>query len=141
MILIDTSVLRDVLRDGSGENADRLLMLVGPEPMAFTRFTELEVLMGARDKRDWDRISAVLAKRVLVDPSESTWSTAARTHFDLRRNGYIVRSIVDCCIAQVAIENNATLIHNDRDFERIAEITKLDQTRLKLRPYSPPSKA
>ena len=140
MILIDTTILVDVLRDGSGENADRLLMIVGPEQMAFTRFTELEVLMGARDTRDWDRICAVLAKRVLISPSEFTWSAAARTYFVLRREGYTVRSIVDCCIAQVAIENKATLIHNDRDFERIADVSALQQTRLKLRPILPPSK-
>lgn len=134
MILIDTSVLVDVLRDKSGENADRLLMLIGDEEMAFTRFTALEVLQGARDKRDWDCVSSILARRTLVGSSDDTWADAARICFDLRRHGTTLRSIVDCCIAQVAIERGVKLVHNDKDFERISEIVPLDQTRLKLRP-------
>lgn len=134
MILIDTSILVDVLRGGNIENAERLLMLVGTEEMAFARFTELEVLMGARDKRDWDSIRAFFKKRVLLDPQPETWSKASRIYFDLRRNGRTLRSSADCCIAQIALEHDLVLVHNDRDFEAVAEIVPLRLLRLKLRP-------
>lgn len=134
MILIDTTIIVDVLRGNGTENAERLLMLIGSEDMAFARFTELEVLMGARDKRDWDRISAFLARRALIDPRPDTWSKAARLYFDLRRSGHTLRSIADCCIAQIALEHDLTLVHNDRDFEAIAQIAPLKLMRLKLRP-------
>jgi len=32
---------------------------------------------------------------------------------------------VDCCIAQIAIESGVLLLHQDRDFERIARIRPL----------------
>jgi hypothetical protein len=41
------------------------------------------------------------------------------------RKGLTVRSPIDCCIAQAALENNLLLIHNDRDFETIAQVRLL----------------
>jgi predicted nucleic acid-binding protein len=52
--------------------------------------------------------------------------------FDLRRNGKTIRKLFDGCIAQVAIENKRTLVHNDRDFSRIADITQLKLIRVDL---------
>jgi hypothetical protein len=134
MILIDTTVLVDVLRDKSGANAERLLAVLGTEEIAFTRFTELEVLMGAKDEAEWNGIRQYLAARPLLDPSASSWADAARTYYDLRRAGRTVRSIVDCCIAQMAIENGLTLLHNDRDFETIATVRPFKHQRVQLAP-------
>lgn len=134
MILIDTTILVDVLRGNGTENAERLVLLIGPEDMAFARFTELEVLMGARDTRDWDRLRAFFAKRTVLDPKPDTWWKAARLYFDLRRNGRTLRSVADCCIAQIALEHDLPLVHNDRDFEAMAEIVPLKLIQLKLRP-------
>ncbi len=134
MILIDTTVLVDVLRDKSGVNAERLLVVLGTEEIAFTLFTELEVLMGAKDEAEWNGIQQYLAARSLLDPSASSWADAARTYYDLRRVGRTVRSIVDCCIAQMAIENDLTLLHNDRDYETIATVRPLKHQRVQLAP-------
>jgi predicted nucleic acid-binding protein len=132
MILIDTTVLVEVLRDKSGVNAERLLAVLGTEDVAFTRFTELKVLMGAKDEAEWNSIRQYLAARSLLDPSASSWADAARTYYDLRRAGRTVRSIVDCCIARMAIENDLTLLHNDRDFETIAAVRPFKHQRVQL---------
>lgn len=134
MILIDTTVLVDVLRDKSGVNAERLLVVLGTEEIAFTRFTELEVLMGAKDEAEWNSIRTYLAARSLLDLNASSWADAARTYYDLRRDGRTVRSIVDCCIAQIAIENGLTLLRNDRDYETIATVRPLKHQRVRLAP-------
>jgi len=136
MILIDTTILVDVLRGSGTENAERLVLLIGSEDMAFARFTELEVLVGAKDERDWDRLRTFFSKRTILDPQPDTWWKAARLYFDLRRNGRTLRSIADCCIAQIALEHDLPLVHNDRDFEAMAEVVPLKLIRLKLRPPS-----
>jgi len=136
MILIDTTILVDVLRGRGTENAERLVLLIGSEDMAFARFTELEVLVGAKDERDWDRLRTFFSKRTILDPQPDTWWKAARLYFDLRRNGRTLRSIADCCIAQIALEHDLPLVHNDRDFEAMAEVVPLKLIRLKLRPPS-----
>ena len=60
----------------------------------------------------------------------ASWSEAARIYFDLRRVGKTVRSPIDCCIAQIAMDNKALLLHRDRDFEVIAAVRPLRQKRL-----------
>jgi len=37
----------------------------------------------------------------------------------------MISGTIDCLIAQTAIENNLLLLHNDSDFEKIAEVVKL----------------
>jgi predicted nucleic acid-binding protein len=134
MMLADTTVLVDVLRDASGANAERLLTILGSEELVFTRFTELEVLVGARDEAEWSAVNAYFASKSLLGPTLETWSGAARIYFDLRRSGRTVRKIIDCCIAQIAIEQGLTLLHNDRDFETIATVRPLKNQRVQLAP-------
>lgn len=50
---------------------------------------------------------------------------AAEIYGEGRRRGYTIRSTVDCLIAAVAIDNNATVWHRDRDFTTIARYTPL----------------
>lgn len=52
-------------------------------------------------------------------------AAATRHNFDLRRNGLTVRSVVDCCIAEIAMAYDATILHNDRDFATIAKLRSL----------------
>lgn len=133
MMLIDTTVLIDVLRDGSGGNVERLLAVLGTEDIAFTRFTELETLMGARDDTDWTELQNYFQSQTVIDPHPGSWSQSAKIYYDLRRSGRTVRSIVDCCIAQITIEQNLVLLHNDRDYEVIANVRPLQHVRLAFR--------
>jgi predicted nucleic acid-binding protein len=103
---------------------------VDVEEVVITAFTELELLQGCRDEQAWELLASYLRTQDLVDPSRHTWSAAARTYFDLRRRGRTVRSPIDCCIAQLAIDHRALLVHNDCDFEIVAEIRPLQQLRL-----------
>jgi predicted nucleic acid-binding protein len=48
---------------------------------------------------------------------------------ELRRSGNTVRSPIDCCIAQLGLDHHLTLLHQDRDFEAIAQIRPLSQIR------------
>ncbi len=45
--------------------------------------------------------------------------------FVLRRRGLTIRNSIDCCIAQIALDADCTLLHNDRDFRVIAQIRPL----------------
>jgi predicted nucleic acid-binding protein len=43
-----------------------------------------------------------------------------------RRKGYTIRSSLDCLIAAIAIHNNASVWHCDRDFDAISRYTSLE---------------
>ena len=132
-ILIDTSVWIDVFRDTSGGTASRVRSLVTDDDVVLTRFNQLELLQGAADEREWAMLADFLDGQDYVEASGDTWRDAARIYFDLRRRGRTVRSPIDCCIAQLAIENDLRLLHEDRDFEAIAEIRPLAAWRIGAR--------
>ncbi len=100
------------------------------DDVALSRFTELELLQGCKDEREWQLLRSYLDSQDYLDMAPSSWGEAARVYFDLRRTGRTVRSPIDCCIAQLAIDNDIQLLHRDRDFEVIAEIRPLRQLRL-----------
>jgi predicted nucleic acid-binding protein len=126
MILVDTSVWIDVLRDKTGNVVRAFKSCIGDEVIVFSRFIQLELLQGANDEHEWNRLDEYLSAQYYLEASEKTWRNAARIYFELRRSGITVRSPIDCCIACVAMESQATLLHRDRDFESIAKITPLD---------------
>jgi predicted nucleic acid-binding protein len=132
-VIVDTSVWVDVLRDRTGLDRKILARETADADVVLARFTQLELLQGARDEREWSLLETSLAGQDYVEAVDSTWSDAARIYFDLRRAGLTVRSPIDCCIAQLAIEHGCLLLHRDRDFETIAKVTSLRQLRLPKR--------
>ena len=133
MVLIDTSVWVDVFRDVSGHERENLRNLIAEEDVVLTRFNQLELLQGAANEREWGLLVQYLEVQDYLECGLDTWRDAARTYFDLRRQGRTVRSAIDCCIAALALEYGAMLVHRDRDFETIAEIRPLRQQRLPQR--------
>ncbi|WP_339384893.1 PIN domain-containing protein [Tychonema sp. LEGE 06208] len=48
-----------------------------------------------------------------------------------KRLGLTVRSSIDCCIAQLAIEYQLILVYNDRDFETIQKVRSVNCLRFR----------
>lgn len=126
MILIDTSVWILIFKDKSGIEAERVQTWLGGREVVLTRFNQLELLQGCRDENEWLLLSSHLEDQTYVEASVLTWQAAARIYFDLRRQGLTVRSPIDCCIAQLALENELLLLHNDKDFTVINQIRPLN---------------
>ena len=129
MLLIDTSVWISVLRDRSGQVRQQLETLIANRQVQLTRFTQLELLQGSLNEQEWTLLSTYLETQDYIELTPSSWQEASRIYYDLRRQGLTVRSPIDCCIAQVALENNLLLLHNDRDFETIAQVRSLQHLR------------
>ncbi len=125
MILVDTSVWVDVLRDQDGIVVASFRRRIASEISVFCRFTQLELLQGAKDEDEWKKLDEYLSTQYYLEASEITWREAARIYFELRRKGITLNSPIDCCIAQIAIESGALLLHRDEDFERIAQFRPL----------------
>jgi len=137
MLLIDTSVWISVFRDGlrptkgqrSGQMRQQLETLIANREVLLTRFTQLELLQGSLNEQEWTLLSTYLETQDYIELTIHSWQAAARIYYDLRRQGLTVRSPIDCCIAQTALENNLLLIHNDLDFEIIAQVRTLQHLR------------
>jgi predicted nucleic acid-binding protein len=129
MLLIDTSVWIDVFRDRTGETKVHLAALIGEQDFALTRLIQIELLQGSRNEQEWSLLQSYLEGQTYLELNVNAWEAVARIFYDLRRQGLTVRSTINCCIAQAAIDHQAVLIHNDRDFEAIAQVRSLQHLR------------
>lgn len=130
MALVDTSVWVELFRDKSGRKRAALLRALGGDEVVLSRFNQLEMLQGCRDEHEWRLLKSYLDAQEYLEMAPGSWERAGRLYFDLRRLGRTVRSPLDCCIAQVAMDHEVTLLHRDKDFEAIATVRPLRQVRV-----------
>ena len=130
MVLVDTSVWVDLFRDPDGKVRDALRRVTDGDETVLTRFNQLELLQGARDEYEWSLLAEYLEHQDYLESGTDTWRNAARIYSDLRRRGHTVRSPIDCCIAELARQHDALLVHRDRDFVAISEVRPIRLHRL-----------
>ena len=124
MILVDTSIWIELFR------ARRPLDLE-----AVVDFDEVvtclpviqEVLQGFRAEGAYRRArEAMLSLPIVESPlGEGVFSEAVDLYRAARRAGLTVRSSVDCLIAACAIRHDLEVLHRDRDYAALAEISAL----------------
>ena len=129
MVLIDTSVWINVFADREGGYSQNLYRAIGDREIVLTHFQQLELLQGVRNEEEWGRLSHYLEGQTYIEAQADTWQAAARIYYELRKKGITIRSPIDCCIAQIALENTLLLIHDDRDFIAIGNHFPLQHER------------
>jgi predicted nucleic acid-binding protein len=125
MVLVDTSVWIDFVRGRATGAVERLqAALDHGVSVALTSFIYQELLQGADSERSMRELEAYFGGQRFLHPVDpiASHARAARLFFDCRRKGRTVRSTVDCLIAQIAIEHDVALLHDDRDFAEIASV-------------------
>ncbi len=127
MILIDSSVWIAFFNGGEGSSVSTLEKLIENEQDVYlSDYILTEVLQGFRDEREYEE-----ARRSLLRfPSarlrdRNSYIEAAQIYRRCRREGITVRKTADCLIAWTAIENDLYLLHQDKDFDRIASVCPL----------------
>ncbi len=127
MYLVDTSVWIDLLRQSENRATEQFRRILdGGVPYGLCSLIYQEVLRAARRDKDFERLQEYLSSQRFYHPKDtlSTYAEAARIYFRCRREGITIRSTADCLIARIAIEHDLILLHNDRDFEQIADVVK-----------------
>ena len=90
----------------------------------------MEVLSGARIYEEARVTSLLDAFLTLPHDIHADYRTAGIMYRELRRKGVTVKNSLDCLIAVIAMRHEGvTLIHDDQDFELIAEHYDLKQER------------
>ena len=132
MILVDTSVWIDLLRNVPSAEAITLARLIEDrEDVAICGVIRQEVLQGIKDDVMSERIRRLLGEAHYFSLTEpKSFDDAATIYRRLKRNGFTIRSPIDCLIAAIAIENKTPLFHKDRDFAAIARHTHLTLYRI-----------
>jgi len=126
MILVDTSVLIDKLRKIENEKTKLLDHIHKTKaPFGISIFTLHEILQGAKSEPEFEKLNRYFStQKIFTLPNNADiYAKSAHLYFDMRRgqNSITVRNTIDVLIAYTAIHYNIPLLHNDRDFDFIAE--------------------
>ncbi len=127
MILVDSSAWVEFLRaTGSSAHLRVRSALQEKADLASTDVVVMEILAGARDEADRDRLRRLLyGLKFLAVEGPTDYERAAGLYRLCRSAGETPRKLTDCLIAAVAIRNDAELLCEDADFLTIARHSPL----------------
>jgi predicted nucleic acid-binding protein len=132
IVLIDTTVWIDFFAGRELPHVTVLEHLIkSREDICICGIILTEVLQGIREKSDYQKTKKLFNAMIFLPMPYSVFLGAADIYRTLRRKGITIRNSVDCMIASVAIENDISLLHNDRDFIPIEKHLGLKVLRLK----------
>jgi predicted nucleic acid-binding protein len=118
MILVDSSVWIDHLRNQATHSVLRLRALMPATPLLVGDLILCEVLRGLRSDREARLIERGFRQFEVVplfDPALAI--TAAANYRFLRGRGVTMAKLADLIIGTFCIERGHALLHSDRDFE------------------------
>jgi predicted nucleic acid-binding protein len=118
MVIVDTTVWIDYFGGNSTPQVEWLEKEMTRQRLGITDIILCEVLQGVRDDGQFDKVrDALLCYEVFSMGGVDLALAAAQNYRALRAQGITVRKTIDCMIATFCLQNNHTLLHNDRDFE------------------------
>jgi hypothetical protein len=122
VIVVDSSVWIGFFRGETSAEVRALLRLVGTETVVLGDLVLYELLQGLRSQRDVLLVEDYLGVCEVVGMvGMRAARRAAANYRSLRDLGITIRKSVDVLIATWCLDNNAILLHRDRDFEPFAK--------------------
>ena len=118
MILVDSSVWIDHLRNTVTAPVSHLRSLISGEELLVGDLILCEILQGLRTDAEARLVEGALREFEvvsLVDPDLA--AKAAANYRFLRRRGITISKTIDLLIGTYCIERGHALLHSDRDFE------------------------
>lgn len=130
-MLVDTSVWIELLR---GRDHPLFRELTASHEVVTCLPVWQEVLQGFDAEPAYRIARAAFARIPTIETpvARDLVDDAVRLYRAARRNGFTVRSSVDCLIAACAIRNDVAILHKDRDFEALARVSPLKSIRFEL---------
>lgn len=128
MVLVDTSVLIDYLKDIDNEPTTKFQSILDSGiPYGINSFIYQELLQGVKTEKAFNELKEYLdTQRFYRLKSEiESFANSALIYLKCRKKGLTISSTIDCIIAQTVLENNLLLLHNDSDFEKISRVIDL----------------
>ncbi len=122
MVIVDSTVWIDLLAGRVNAETEWLTRELIEQRMGLTDLILCEVLQGVRDEKAFIQVREQLLKFEVFDSVGAELAmAAARNYRLLRKQGYTVRTTIDCLIATFCLEHGHALLHRDRDFDVFEE--------------------
>ena len=129
-IIVDSSVWIDFFNKKASPQIEELKAILlnasSKSPFNILPIIMQEVLQGIEDNKLYSIVKENLFGLDLVELNNYEMAiSAADLYRFLRKKGVTIRKENDCLIAAICIQNNFSLLHNDKDFDNIAKYTSL----------------
>jgi predicted nucleic acid-binding protein len=127
MILIDTSVFIGYFKEEKNIHDDKMDYLIDNEiPYGICHYVYQELLQGSANEHEYELLKSYLNTLPFYNLryGKKSFENAALMYINCRRKGITVRSTIDLLIAEIAIENNLYLFHNDNDYTNIVKVNQ-----------------
>lgn len=126
MVLVDTSIWLLLFRKRGFLQIEEILSF---DEIVTCLPVIQEVLQGFRDEAAFRLAREAMFALPIVDSplNRETYEDAIGLYRAARSRGLTIRSSADCLIAASAIRHDLTVLHHDRDFTFLAEVSSLKQ--------------
>jgi predicted nucleic acid-binding protein len=120
-VLIDTSVWIAYFRNASAEVGERVEAMMSEAEICVPKIVLAELLQGSKSEREIGTIESFFGAFTIVDQGESSWVSAGRLAYQLKRKGKTV-NLADCYIAIIAQEQGCRVFTLDEHFKEIQKV-------------------
>ncbi len=126
MVLVDTSVWIELFRFSRPLDLEAVVAM---DDVVTCLPVIQEVLQGFRDEGAFRKARSAMRNLPVVESPLGlvVVEQAVDLYRTARRQGLTVRSSVDCLIAACALRHNLEVLHRDRDFRALAQVSRLRQ--------------
>lgn len=122
MILVDTSVWIDYFNGVKNDQTDILDDILSSQSVLIGDIILTEILQGFDSDTDFKKAKKALDPLDCVHLGGKSLAIKAASNFRLlRAKGITICKTVDMLIGSWCIEHEVELLHNDKDFDRMAE--------------------
>jgi len=127
LILVDTSIWIDFFDHPDSPYAKELVRLIEKdEELWLAEINVAEILQGIKEEKVFEEIKGYLMQFPVVRArSLETYIQAVNIYRVCRKLGKTIAKTINAIIAAVALENGFRVFHRDKDFDSIADCTKL----------------
>jgi predicted nucleic acid-binding protein len=126
MLLVDTTVWIDFFAGRPAPWVDYLeKIILQKEDVCLCGVVLTEILQGISTEKHYKQVLTTMNSLVFLPMEYDVFVAAADIYRYLRAKGITVRKTIDCLIAAVALENDVSLLHCDRDFDPIEKYCHL----------------
>jgi predicted nucleic acid-binding protein len=125
MILVDTSVLVGYFKKNNGVPYEKMDYIIDNDiPYGICNYVYQELLQGSKNNREYVLLKEYLNTLPFYELlyGKQSYENAALMFMNCRKKGITVRSTLDLLIAEIAIENELYLLHNDADYTNISKV-------------------
>jgi predicted nucleic acid-binding protein len=126
MILVDTSVWINFFGGKRTPSTDALIKAIEESAdLCICGLIMTEILQGIRSDSEFEKTKEILSKLLFLPITKEMFVKAASLYRTIRKKGQTIRSPIDCIIAEVCLEHEIHLLHEDKDFTIIARHSPL----------------